>query len=169
MHEKNQIRKKQYLAWLPACMFAAAIFWFSAQPADISTEMSDSVTKLLLRIAEATGLLELSPQKVYRLCRLSAVPIRKAAHITEYMVFHVTVLYALRRWNMRGEKWLLRALAITVFYACTDEFHQLFVPGRAGRITDVMIDSTGVLIITWILWKGVRKNERRTEKDHGSH
>lgn len=150
-------------------MIAAVIFWFSAQPAQISTEMSDGVTKAILWAAETVGLFERSPETVYRLCGLLATPVRKTAHITEYMVFHGAVLYALRRWGMDGKKWLAYAFVITVLYACTDEFHQLFVPGRAGRITDVIIDSTGVLIITWILWKGVRKNERRTETDHGGN
>jgi VanZ family protein len=40
---------------------------------------------------------------------------------------------------------------MTVGYACTDEFHQLFVPGRAGLITDVLIDSIGAVFITLIL------------------
>ena len=34
---------KKYLAWIPALVIMTAIFWFSAQPADVSTEMSDSV------------------------------------------------------------------------------------------------------------------------------
>ena len=45
-------------------------------------------------------------------------------------------------------------MLIVIGYACTDEFHQLFVPGRSGQITDVMIDtlggSIGVLIISVI-------------------
>ena len=28
-------------------------------------------------------------------------------------------------------------------YACTDEFHQLFVPGRSGNFRDVIIDTSG--------------------------
>ena len=36
---------------------------------------------------------------------------------------------------------------MTFLYACTDEFHQLFVPGRAGRFTDVLIDTTGGIIM----------------------
>ena len=39
---------KKYLAWIPALVIMTAIFWFSAQPADMSTEMSDSVTRALL-------------------------------------------------------------------------------------------------------------------------
>ena len=49
---------KKYLAWIPALVIMTAIFWFSAQPADVSTEMSDSVTRALLWTAEAVGLTE---------------------------------------------------------------------------------------------------------------
>ena len=35
---------------------------------------------------------------------------------------------------------------IATAYAVTDEFHQLFVPGRSGQMTDVMIDSGGALV-----------------------
>lgn len=30
-----------------------------------------------------------------------------------------------------------------MLYACTDEYHQLFVPGRSGQLRDVMIDAVG--------------------------
>ena len=31
-------------------------------------------------------------------------------------------------------------------YACSDEFHQAFVPGRVGQFSDVLIDMIGVLV-----------------------
>lgn len=33
-----------------------------------------------------------------------------------------------------------------VFYACTDEFHQHFVKGRSAQLSDVLLDSGGVLL-----------------------
>ena len=38
------------------------------------------------------------------------------------------------------------AWVLTTLYAATDEFHQLFVPGRACLATDVAIDSSGALL-----------------------
>ena len=35
---------------------------------------------------------------------------------------------------------------ITTAYAGTDELHQLFVPGRSGQVSDVLLDSAGALI-----------------------
>lgn len=40
----------------------------------------------------------------------------------------------------------LMAWGCATLYAATDEFHQLFVPGRAGLFTDVLIDATGAAI-----------------------
>ena len=34
----------------------------------------------------------------------------------------------------------------TAAYACMDEVHQIFVPGRAGRFTDVLVDSIGIAL-----------------------
>lgn len=143
---------KKYLAWLPALCIAAAIFFFSAQPADVSTEVSDGVTRLLLAVAMKLNLMQATPERLYELCVLLSTPVRKCAHITEFSVLHVSILFGLWQWGFSGKKWLRTALMATVFYACTDEFHQIFVPGRAGMIQDVMIDSIGAVIITVLLW-----------------
>ena len=38
------------------------------------------------------------------------------------------------------------SLLISMLYACTDEFHQHFVPGRSCEVRDVLIDTAGALI-----------------------
>ena len=38
------------------------------------------------------------------------------------------------------------ALSVGFLYAVSDEVHQIFVPGRAGQLRDVLIDTTGVLL-----------------------
>ncbi|WP_165044636.1 VanZ family protein [Adlercreutzia sp. ZJ138] len=40
----------------------------------------------------------------------------------------------------------LLSWAASTLYAATDEFHQMFVPGRACMATDVLIDSTGAVV-----------------------
>ena len=41
-----------------------------------------------------------------------------------------------------------------ICYAATDEFHQLFVPGRYGMVRDVILDSmgalTGIVVCIWV-------------------
>ena len=42
-------------------------------------------------------------------------------------------------------KYLIVVLIISVIYAISDEFHQLFIPGRSGSISDIIIDLSGIL------------------------
>ncbi len=139
---------KKYLAWIPAIAMAVIIFCFSAQPADQSTETSDFVSQIFLWIGTRMGLFSGEPEQYAEMLEAMSMPVRKCAHISEYAVFHVTILYALHQWGFRGRKWLTAGFFLVFFYACTDEIHQLFVPGRSGQFTDVMIDCVGVVLIT---------------------
>ena len=138
---------KKIMAMVPAIAIAIAIFYFSSQPAVQSTATSDGVTRLLLAIADRLHLLDLQSVDVPAVCAFLSMPVRKCAHITEYTVFCLSLIFGLRAWGLRGKQLLRAALALTFFYACTDEFHQLFVPGRAGRFSDVLIDSSGAALI----------------------
>jgi VanZ family protein len=40
------------------------------------------------------------------------------------------------------------ALLITTGYACTDEVHQMFVPGRSADIPDLLADAAGAAVGT---------------------
>ena len=42
----------------------------------------------------------------------------------------------------------LYTIIFCMLYAATDEFHQLFVPGRGAQVRDVVIDTCGSLIGT---------------------
>lgn len=44
-------------------------------------------------------------------------------------------------------------LLISFLYATSDEFHQLFVPGRSAGIFDIIIDTTGILFAVVIYLK----------------
>ena len=41
---------------------------------------------------------------------------------------------------------MLISLAFCAFYAGTDEFHQRFVPGRAGVFRDALLDTAGAAV-----------------------
>src|SRR5689334_4621785 len=66
--------------------------------------------------------------------------LRKGAHMTEYGLLWLLWHRALRHRHAAA------AIAITVAYAATDEFHQHFVSGRHGTPVDVLIDAAGVAI-----------------------
>ncbi|MBK8992690.1 MAG: VanZ family protein [Gammaproteobacteria bacterium] len=54
--------------------------------------------------------------------------------------------WGLRSW-MKQEQWRLgAALALTLAYAVLDEIHQLYVPGRFGSLTDVVLNAVGAVL-----------------------
>jgi VanZ family protein len=70
---------------------------------------------------------------------------RKIIHACEYALLTFLWWRALRTVTPPGRA-LALAFAITVAYACTDEFHQRFVNGRHGAPVDVLIDTLGASI-----------------------
>jgi VanZ family protein len=64
--------------------------------------------------------------------------LRKAAHMVEY-----GLLWFLW-WRALGSGSPVPAIAITLLWAASDEYHQSFVEGRHGTPWDVAIDAVGV-------------------------
>lgn len=106
--------------------------------------------------------------------------VRKTAHFTEYAILGSLFLLNLRNWlksnspltensKLQTTKTLAKkapldslkyALAMSILfsflYACTDEIHQIFVPGRSAQFRDVLIDTLGAsfgAIITYLIIK----------------
>ncbi|MDP3963837.1 MAG: VanZ family protein [bacterium] len=77
--------------------------------------------------------------------------LRKIAHAGVYAMLAFLLFRALRDGQrMDTKKALLWASALALGYAFSDEFHQLYVPGRHGRLRDVGIDTIGI-IGSWLL------------------
>ena len=96
--------------------------------------------------------------------------IRKNAHAFEYFILAILVSGVLFEFNVKGAKALICIMFVCLFYAVTDEFHQMFVPGRSSLVSDVLIDFLGSLIgiftfyaIYYLLYKiKFKKKERPT-------
>ena len=56
---------------------------------------------------------------------------------------------------------MIKSFIFTALYACSDEFHQLFISGRAGQIRDVCIDSTGALIMLLIIYFILKRKDKK--------
>ncbi len=149
------------LAWM------IMIFLFSAQEGDDSTQTSHRVGLFLGRIL-VSDFDRMSETEQLEWAEKIDLPVRKAGHATEYAVLAVLFFFALtgesdeiaERLRKSGAKPMrdsryLWSFLLTAVYAGTDEFHQLFVKGRAGSIIDVGIDSLGALAGLLILW-GIR-------------
>jgi len=76
------------------------------------------------------------------------VLMRKSAHLTEYAILGM-LLYGSQRDDHPFEWCPQRALvcvAIAAAYSLSDEFHQIFVPGRTASLVDCGIDTTAATL-----------------------
>jgi VanZ family protein len=80
--------------------------------------------------------------------------IYKSAHMAAYAALAWLWWRALA--PQRHVTWpvLFGALLLTILYGISDEIHQRLVPGRHGRVADVLFDAGGalamVLLIRWV-------------------
>ena len=125
-------------------LWAALIFSMSNEPATVSADRSGGIADIVaaLLVKDFDSLVEVD--KVQTVSSIDHI-IRKIAHFCIYAVLGalvvLTSLYKNRTLLCHG----LVALLFGVAYAASDEIHQYFVPGRGPRITDVILDSFGVL------------------------
>lgn len=76
----------------------------------------------------------------------------KGYHVLEYFLLTLLFARSLRLiGRFSGFRSIAVSLAFSICYAASDEYHQTFVPGRGGRISDVMIDTIGVSLASAIL------------------
>ena len=134
---------KKKLVWLPAILWMLVIFYFSNQPAEVSGDLSGGISyRIVNLVASITGQ-DRSNEEMLSLAEKIDYPIRKLVHLTEYTLLGMAV--ASRRGCSLKRQYFATQI-IGSLYASSDEIHQLFIHGRAGRISDVLIDSLGVLI-----------------------
>jgi len=107
------------------------IFLMSSFNASDSTNQSSSIVLVLSDVLN-----------IHNVDLLSVI-VRKIAHFTEYFILGILTSNAFK--DFRVKKIFIYCLIFCVFYACTDEIHQLFVPGRSGNFIDILIDSFGSL------------------------
>ncbi len=136
------------------------IFSFSAQPAVESSQVSSSLSEELVGTVARIFGIDMTGESVVRLAAAIEYPVRKAAHMTEYAIMGLLSFAFYQSFGV-GKKRYLISLLTAAAYAATNEFHQLFVPGRSGRISDVCIDTIGAaigLLILYFVLKLIRKH-----------
>jgi VanZ family protein len=109
--------------WLPSIIWMLIIFYFSSRPRFGITH------KFLFDFV-----------------------IFKTLHMIEYGILYFLLFRAFyRTTTLSPSKKILFPLLFAIIYAVTDEFHQLFIPTREGRIRDLMIDSGGIIIVYYYI------------------
>lgn len=123
----------------------AVIFFFSAQSADESTNASHTVGRVVGRII-ISGFEQWEPEEQEEFASRIDFCVRKTSHAMEYAILCIFISLLLHSFGVPVGRCFWLSILCTAAYAATDEIHQLFVPGRSGRIGDVLIDSMGAVV-----------------------
>lgn len=147
------IKRRKRIFLILTFLWMAVIFGFSVRPAAVSTQDSHKVGMMVGRI-QIPEFEEWPKQRQISYAEKIDYPVRKMAHFAEYTVLGILILGA----GMESIS-LKAAVCAWIFgtlYAVTDEVHQLFVSGRSGQVSDVILDSagvlTGVLVGIFLYW-----------------
>ena len=122
------------------------IFRFSAQPASESEQVSGGVAYRIVETWSHLTETEYTQSEMEAYADRIDYPVRKLAHLTEYGILCLLACAFVHGYSGNWKVCGISAAAIAALYAATDEIHQLFVPGRSGQVTDVMLDSAGCLL-----------------------
>ena len=124
-------------------LWMVMIFLLSNEEAVKSSKKSDG---LIIRSVELFTGKSLSVQEKEKVLKYLVFPVRKCAHLSLYLILGILVISLLREYMVINTKLVLLSLIICFLYACSDEIHQLFVPGRSGEVRDVLIDTLGACL-----------------------
>ena len=145
-------KNKKMISWIILILWMGIIFFMSHQPGEVSSSQSDLVLKLFQFIG-----VELNDY----FGELATFIIRKAAHFSEYMILFLLAYNVSRYYE--NKKINLYLIIFVFLYACSDEFHQYFIPGRSMAFKDVLIDTSGgifgYIVISFI--ERIKINKRK--------
>ncbi len=140
------------------------IFYMSGRSGSDSRQMSDQFSdsflgRILIRILPL-------------LTENDRTSIRKYAHVFEFFCLGISSFLFFHelfwRKNRRLVKSPLTASVWSFLYACSDEWHQTFVPERAGRLTDLRFDAagfmTGIVLLCFAVWIRDRRKGRLAQQ-----
>ena len=162
------------LSFIPAILLMMMIYHFSAQPAEVSSQLSYKVSYKIVETADYVFETNLDYWQMDSWAQRIHGVTRKLAHMTEYFALAIAVSFPLYVYGVHGIWLMLLAGIICVGFATGDEYHQSFVSGRSPSFRDVGIDSFGVfwgiVLVRIIGWTGrktifrPRKKKVKTKK-----
>lgn len=132
------MNKKAYevISWLAVVFWMLFIFRLSSQPAFESNDLSLGITERILKFLGT--LIRFDIDKLNHI-------VRKGAHFSAYLILAVLIYNYVSQRKITGWKSVVLVIFLCVLYAISDEVHQLFVEGRSGQLSDVLIDSIGAV------------------------
>lgn len=150
-------KKKIIIASIAVWMMV--IFVMSNQPGNVSFDISGSFIEMLKNVPIVGSLLN-----DILVSNSAQFIIRKGAHMFSYLTLAVLCFMVIYEVKKSSKKATYISFLISFLYACSDEFHQLFIPGRGAQFKDVMIDCVGAFIGLMIVNAIVKISENKKSK-----
>lgn len=153
-------RAGRLAVFAPALLWYALICFFSSQTGDESSQLSNLVVENSIDWMGDWG-------AIFRVdwdaLQLLSFLVRKCAHMGVFFILTGLLLFALWRLGASPRARAGLSLGLCALLAGLDEFHQTFVPGRDGKLPDVLIDLGGgvCFLLLWLLARHLRR--RREE------
>lgn len=148
--------KKQHIVLIILILWHGFIFGHSLMPGSVSSVQSGVVVDILEPVIKVVA-----PNIARDAMHLI---IRKSGHFIEFGILGF-LLYMTYKKKFSNYLLALVVLGHGLLVAITDESIQLLIPNRAGQITDVLIDFSGVLIAFVICFiSGFLINKFRSRK-----
>ena len=123
------IKFKRIFLFLLICIWAVMVFNFSSQNGEESSGLSRKIVEIFIKSEEIVDKVE--PYA------------RKIAHFSEYALGGMLFTALFNTYSWPDRKIIATSILLGIWYAITDEFHQLLVPDRHGSFFDVYLDSLG--------------------------
>lgn len=136
---------KKQLSIILVLIWMIIIFIMSSFNAEDSANQSNFIVNIIANILNINNI------------ELLNLIIRKLAHFTEYLILGVLVINMFTKNN--AKKYYLLSILLCLIYATSDEIHQIFAPGRACQIKDILIDSIGSITGIY-LYKLISKRKK---------
>ena len=132
-------------------LWMGVIYFFSDMPGISSTNKSvkilDNTITTTINVGNSTGIVKsnMNKRSINKVAKKLNYPFRKIMHICEYFVLMILLLNLLYSFDIYKIKKYIFSFIICFLYACSDEYHQLFVK-RTSSFSDVLIDAIGIVI-----------------------
>lgn len=147
---------KKNLLLIAIGIWICFIFYNSLQNADSSSQSSGWALNLVLNIFSKLNI-SVDPITTHLF-------IRKFAHIFEYFVLAILFTLYFSLLNMSDMYRLIYSISLPGIVAIIDEIIQSYVPGRAGLMSDVLIDMIGVVLGVGLVILIIRIKTKRQQK-----
>ena len=159
---------KKLILWVLVIVCMATIFCFSAQEANDSGRVSEGFTYNIIKFFDFND--TITDERAMEIADNMDGFIRKLAHFCIYALLGFLIALLLNEYRYNYSKVISGAVSISFLYSCTDEFHQYFVPGRSGQVSDVALDTFGALcgaVFAVIIIVLIRKHKENTPPKAG--